>query len=433
MLPLRPLVLLGGIRPVFFITALAAAAAGVCLGAAEGKKQQLLSPSITFAPDEQTVTVRYDKGEWTFARPVVSPWKFTAAGKTRWVAVTGDDANAGSADKPLKTIGKAIALAEPGDVLYARAGTYVEHLTFTKSGREGKPIILSCAPGDLGRVKVTPPKEYVARNPGGAVIYLENIAHVWINGLVIAGPRGRPEAPRQETFGANGITWRGRGQVGLRATNNVIYGNVHCGLKEMDSPGVKVFLEGNVIFENGTEGRDHGIYCPANDAVINGNIIFNNAGYGIHSYEHPRGQVITRNICIGNQVAGIILAGSRNKVYHNVCTGNAIGLFYFRRGCTDNDVRNNIFAFNRVDCGWDNGGGKLGDPARNRDDYNCYFPGKPNKRIGPGAHEVLADPGFVDARKGDYRLRKDSPCRGKGVDVGLPFKGKAPDLGAFSK
>jgi hypothetical protein len=194
-------------------------------------------------------------------------------------------------------------------VLYVRAGTYVEHLTFTKSGREGKPIVLSCAPGDLGRVKVTPSKEYVAKNPSGAVVTLQNIEHVWINGLVIAGPRGRPEAPRQETFGANGITWRGKGQVGLRATNNVIYGNVHCGLKEMDTPGVKVYVEGNVVFENGTEGRDHGIYCPADDMVLNGNIIFHNAGYGIHSYSQPQRQVITRNICLGNQDAGIILAG----------------------------------------------------------------------------------------------------------------------------
>jgi hypothetical protein len=37
----------------------------------------------------------------------------------------------------------------------------------------------------------------------------------------------------------------------------------------------------------------------------------------------------------------------------------------------------------------------------------------------------------MDATKGDYRLKDKSPCRAKGMDVGLPFKGKAPDLGAF--
>lgn len=78
-------------------------------------------------------------------------------------------------------------------------------------------------------------------------------------------------------------------------------------------------------------------------------------------------------------------------------------------------------------CAYDNGGGKYGDPARNVDDYNCYFPGKPNERIHPGQHEVLSDPLFVDAKKGDYRLREVSPCRGKG----LPSKGRKVDLGAF--
>jgi hypothetical protein len=96
-------------------------------------------------------------------------------------------------------------------------------------------------------------------------------------------------------------------------------------------------------------------------------------------------------------------------------------------------VKNNIFAFNGRDCGYDNGGGKLGDPARNVDDFNCYFPGKPNERIGPGKHEVLADPLFMDPKKGDFRLKAESPCLQQGADVGMPFVGKAPALGAFSR
>jgi parallel beta-helix repeat protein len=154
-------------------------------------------------------------------------------------------------------------------------------------------------------------------------------------------------------------------------------------------------------------------------------------GYGIHSYSKPKRQVITRNICMGNKAAGIILAGSENKVYHNVCADNGQGIRYFRGGGTENVVKNNIFAFNKTDCGYDNGGGKYGNPARNVDDFNCYFPGKPSERIGPGKHEVLADPLFVDLKKGDFRLKDGSPCLDQGADVGLPFQGKAPALGAF--
>ena len=61
---------------------------------------------------------------------------------------------------------------------------------------------------------------------------------------------------------------------------------------------------------------------------------------------------------------------------------------------------------------------------------NCYFPGKPNERTKPGMNEVLVDPLFMDSKKGDFRLKDGSPCRGKGTDVGM---GKSPDLGAFVK
>ena len=395
------------------------------------KAQEPKLPTVTFSKDEKTVTVQYDKGEWTFHRPVITPWNFKTSGKVFWVATTGNDANDGSEDKPIRTISKAVEAVAPGDVIYVRAGSYVESIVIKKSGEEGKSIILSCAPGDLGKVKITPPKEYVQKNPSGAVIRVHSAQHVWINGLVIEGPMGRPEAPATEMYGANGITFAGKAGLGCRVTNCVIYRNVHCGIKEMGHGGTKILLEANVIFDNGTRSTDHGIYCPADDLTINGNIIFHNAGYGIHSYSNPKRQVITRNICMGNKAAGIILAGSDNKVYHNVCVGNGLGIMYFRSGCTENVVKNNIFAFNKTDCGYDNGGGKLGDPAKNVDDHNCYFPGKPNERIKPGMNEVFADPLFMDSKKGDFRLNDGSPCFGKGVDAGIPFMGRAPALGAF--
>ena len=99
-------------------------------------------------------------------------------------------------------------------------------------------------------------------------------------------------------------------------------------------------------------------------------------------------------------------------------------------GCKQNDVRNNIFAFNGTHCAYDNGGGKLGDPSANTDDYNCYYPGKPYAKINPGSHELLTDPHFQDAKKGDFRLSPSSPCRGRGCRLKSTATPK-PDLGAF--
>lgn len=38
---------------------------------------------------------------------------------------------------------------------------------------------------------------------------------------------------------------------------------------------------------------------------------------------------------------------------------------------------------------------------------------------------------FVDPEKGDFRLKDGCPLIGAGVDVGQPFKGKSPNIGAF--
>jgi hypothetical protein len=76
---------------------------------------------------------------------------------------------------------------------------------------------------------------------------------------------------------------------------------------------------------------------------------------------------------------------------------------------------------------------------------NLWFP----KRAGKGPHGISAEPRFVGSvlplviapasprfvpdfeRARAYRLAEDSPCVDKGVEVGLPFTGSAPDLGAF--
>ncbi len=72
-----------------------------------GQVQQSNPPTIAFSKDEKTIRVKYDKGEWTFHRPVVTLWDFKPSGKALWVAPSGNDANDGSTEKPFRTIGMA--------------------------------------------------------------------------------------------------------------------------------------------------------------------------------------------------------------------------------------------------------------------------------------------------------------------------------------
>src|SRR5207245_1732640 len=123
--------------------------------------------AISFSADEQTVSVSYHGQQWSFYRPVTSPWAYQAVGNVYWVAASGSDQNPGTVQAPFKTINQAYSLAGPGDIIYVEAGTYVENLYITKTGQAGKPIIVSCAPGELGKVTITPSAAWVAANPDG--------------------------------------------------------------------------------------------------------------------------------------------------------------------------------------------------------------------------------------------------------------------------
>jgi hypothetical protein len=82
------------------------------------------------------------------------------------------------------------------------------------------------------------------------------------------------------------------------------------------------------------------------------------------------------------------------------------------------ELQNNIFR----NCGTVNGL----VPATA--DYNCWS--NCTDTIA-GANDVNADPVFVNEAGNDYRLQVTSPCIDAGTNVGLPFFGAAPDMGAY--
>ncbi len=75
-------------------------------------------------------------------------------GREIHVATTGDDSAGGSASKPLLTIGRAAAAAQPGDVVTVHAGTYREWVKPPRGGAdENSRIVYRAADGEKVVVK----------------------------------------------------------------------------------------------------------------------------------------------------------------------------------------------------------------------------------------------------------------------------------------
>jgi len=67
---------------------------------------------------------------------------------TYYVSNQGSDANAGTLQAPIKSIGIALDKAVAGDIIIVRGGTYFEKLSFSKSGVLASPVTVKAYPGE---------------------------------------------------------------------------------------------------------------------------------------------------------------------------------------------------------------------------------------------------------------------------------------------
>jgi hypothetical protein len=71
-----------------------------------------------------------------------------ASAATYYVAPAGNDANPGTAARPLATLQAAVNRLQPGDTLLVHGGTYRETVVFPRNGTAEKPITLKSCPGE---------------------------------------------------------------------------------------------------------------------------------------------------------------------------------------------------------------------------------------------------------------------------------------------
>jgi hypothetical protein len=153
-----------------------------------------------------------------------------------------------------------------------------------------------------------------------------------------------------------------------------------------------------------TTNFDHGIYMNDVDkARIIGNSIYRNGSRGIKVGPDSQGARIRRNVIDGNPT-GLSFSGDESSASSgNVVTRNVIS---------------NSTAYWNVQSYWTGPVGS-GNVVRR----NCLHGGNPDSDYnenggvsdGPGFSAVgnlIASPAYINRKAKDFRLRKNSPCRG---------------------
>jgi hypothetical protein len=232
-----------------------------------------------------------------------------STGQTFYVSPNGNDANAGTLERPWRTIQRAVNRLRPGQRALVRGGTYRENVEINRAGTARQPITIAAFPGD--RPVIESP-EYPLEIEG---------AYFRVQGFVIQGARG--------TSSTNVYFESGADHVEL-LRNEIRFSQDQGVYSEEET--AHLFIVSNRIHHNGIDHRpgqhqSHGIYLQGrNHLVVNNAIHDHREGFGIQVYDQNAGSIIVHNTVVASGHAGIVVGGE----------GGVSGI----------TIRNNILAYN---------------------------------------------------------------------------------------
>jgi hypothetical protein len=409
-----------------------------------------------------------------------------AAGETYCVATDGSDGSSGAVGEPFGTFDHAINVAVPGDTIYVRGGTYeLDHrLLINKAGTADKPIRLWAMPGetpilDFGSNPLAPPQP--RDGDVGAVneavgIHLAGGGHWWhLKGLTIQnapyygvrvyGSHNTFErlvlrynkASGLEITGKEGLTpshnqvlncdsylnfdpqTNGEDADGFAAKFDTLGpGNVFRGLRAWSNSDdgydfwhalAGVLVEDCWSLDNGFkraqwaeqvtgswrgDGLGFKLGAAAGQIVLNRVAAWGNKAYGVdeNGNRHPAGVIIRNATLLNNAKAGNPVQISLNDgMPHTVV--NTIAFDVDGSGATDfrSAVKDTYNTWNGI-------GVSVADFENLNMDV--LFAAATGPRKEDGSLPAIG-----------LRLAEGSHLIDAGTDVGLPYLGAGPDLGAF--
>jgi pectate disaccharide-lyase len=407
----------------------------------------------------------------------------------RFVSPTGDDANDGSMAKPYYSLSKAVNAAPAGTVIYMRGGTfnYSATIALATSGSEAAPIQI-LAYGEEKPVLDFSTQPYGADNRGllltgdyWRITGLE-ISHAGDNGLKVEGSHNRIERCVFHHNGDSGI------QLGF-GHETVNPSGTLCSYNEV------INCDSYLNFDFDSKGGDaDGFACKMHNGkgnVFRGCRSYHNADDGWDLYEtdwpveisncwafHNGDQTDFDAIYLekmGKKMSSYSGNGNGFKLGGNGTGGNSVGThvvkncvsfdhnFRSKKGFDQNSHKGGVRILNSL--AWGNGYNFMfeDDPdsgSKNEFSNNVSLLAKTSLGMEFSSSALLTNnswqlPVTVDAgdfvdmaeaaataprqadgslpNNGFARLVANSDLIDKGVDVGLPFNGSAPDLGAFER
>lgn len=189
----------------------------------------------------------------------------------------------------------------PGDTVWLRGGAYPGRFQTALAGRPDAPIVFRAWPGERATIDGT------LRADGAYLTF-------W--GFEIV----QTDHARLSTYGLEARTRGGR------FVNLVIHDAGTMGVSFW-SPAEDAELVGCIIYNNGTSDHlDHGVYVhnERGRKLLEGNVLFNNLGYGIHMYA-GRNNAPQVNVRIeGNTVFNNGTLSRRYRAKGNIIVGGEV-------------------------------------------------------------------------------------------------------------